>query len=189
LYSNPVRTKALITNSPLAHWQSGLNGKTLLGITFALAVVGAVLAIFGVAYTVSPSCASGNVFNVYPIWSIPLSGCVQTGLYPSLVFVSANYTLNYVGIAIILVAIAIPIALWTSRPHMRTTQTKGTMLGLACISAIIGAILLTSTEMSTISANYTINYVGFAILIVAAATLFASTKLKPHSQAVASTTA
>ena len=95
-----------------------------MGITFLVAIIGAMLVIFGAVYTVLP-CTTGNVFYGYPIWSPPsfsgIQGCgnltTPVGLPNG---TSVNYTLNYIGIVILLATIAIPLASWSSKQSTRT---------------------------------------------------------------------
>jgi hypothetical protein len=103
--------------------KSRMNRKTLLGIMFLVGVMGAMLVIFGAVYTVL-SCHTDNVLYGYPIWSPPsfsgIQGCgnltTPVGLPNG---ISVNYTLNYVGIVIILATIAIPLASWSSKQNIR----------------------------------------------------------------------
>ena len=90
-----------------------MNRKTLLGITFLVAIVGAMLVIFGAVYTARTSDTVGTYYG-YPIWSPP------AWVPPSDATISVNYTLNYVGIAILLTTIAIPLASWSSKQSIRT---------------------------------------------------------------------
>jgi len=101
-----------------------MNRKTLLGITFLVAVIGAMLVIFGAVYTVLP-CTTDNVLYGYPIWSPPsFSGIQGCGNLTTPVGIpngiSVSYTLNYVGIAILLTTIAIPLASWSSKQNITT---------------------------------------------------------------------
>jgi hypothetical protein len=101
-----------------------MNRNTLLGITFLVVIVGAMLVIFGAVYTVLP-CTTDNVFYGYPIWSPPsYSGIQSCGNLTTPVGltngISVSYTLNYVGIAILLATIAIPLASWSSKQSIRT---------------------------------------------------------------------
>jgi len=100
-----------------------MNRKTLLGITFLVAVTGVMLVIFGAVYTVLP-CTTDNVLYGYPIWSPPsfsgIQGCGNLSTPVSLPNgISVNYTLNYVGMAILLTTIAIPLASWSSKQSIR----------------------------------------------------------------------
>jgi len=93
-----------------------MNSRALLGITFLLAV-GAILVIFGAVYTARTSDAVGTYYG-YPIWSPPSAGYLPVAP-PSDTAISANFTLNYVGVATLLTAISIPIASWSSRQDVR----------------------------------------------------------------------
>ncbi|MDG6907207.1 MAG: hypothetical protein JRN20_15645 [Nitrososphaerota archaeon] len=96
----------------------------LLGLTVGLGIMGAVLAIFGAVYTVLP-CATDNVFYGYPIWSPPKwntpLGCGNLTAPPGLPNgISINYTLNYLGIAVLIIA----AALWVLGDRRSKTQRK-----------------------------------------------------------------
>ena len=100
-------------NPPTAH--EFVRGSIKVTIVIAtLAAVGTSLVAFGTVYTITPSCTPGGAFYGYPIWATP--GCSQTGTPPSLEFVSASYTLNYAGAAILLAALATAIAAWRPDP-------------------------------------------------------------------------
>jgi uncharacterized membrane protein len=79
--------------------------KAMLGLALALAIIGAILVIYGAFYT-----ARSNDYVVtyygYTIWSPPG--------FPSDATISANYALNYVGIALILLGIVIAVRNHTS---------------------------------------------------------------------------
>jgi hypothetical protein len=90
-----------------------MNRKILLGTTCPLATMGAILVIFGAVYTARTSDTVGTYYG-YPIWSPP------AWVPPSDATISANYTLNYLGIAILLTAISIPLASWSSKQSIRT---------------------------------------------------------------------
>jgi hypothetical protein len=95
-----------------------MNSSALLGITFLLAILGAILVIFGAVYTARTSDTAGTYYG-YPIWSPPAASYLPV-VPPSDTTISANYTLNYVGLAILLTAISIPLASLGSKQNMST---------------------------------------------------------------------
>ncbi|MDG6996671.1 MAG: hypothetical protein JRN52_12185 [Nitrososphaerota archaeon] len=96
----------------------------LLGLTVGLMIIGAVLAIFGAIYTVL-GCTTDNVFYGYPIWSPPRwntpIGCGNLTVPPGVPNgISVNYTLNYLGIAVLIMA----AALWVLENRRGNKQKK-----------------------------------------------------------------
>ena len=90
---------------------------TLLGLALMLAMVGVILVIFGAIYTVNNSTYYGT-----PIWSAPP---VPPEHFPlSLNFISGNYTLNYLGVTLLVIAAALVFAITKLRePLAHPPQT------------------------------------------------------------------
>ena len=72
----------------------------MLGLAVVLAIIGATLLIFG---AIHPTAATAGIRDPPPDFHIP-----------------ANYTLNYIGIAILVSAIATALASSKSKPHTTT---------------------------------------------------------------------
>ncbi|MDG6902703.1 MAG: hypothetical protein JRM80_12200 [Nitrososphaerota archaeon] len=73
--------------------------KPLLVVGMVFLLVGGIMAVFGAVYTVRTSDTVGTFYG-YPIW-VPLVWALSFGAS-----ISANYTLNLIGVALILLGVA-----------------------------------------------------------------------------------
>ena len=104
---------------------------SLLALILPLAALGAILVIFGAVYTVL-GCTADNVFRGYPIWSPPnFNGILACGNLTSSVGrpngISVNYSLNYLGVAILAATAAVSFPLrktirHTNNPSLRNSR-------------------------------------------------------------------
>lgn len=87
-------------NSPNRHWYSKMTRRTMLGLALILAIMGAILLIFA---------------DIHPVTTTILyNPASNQGFTPF------NYALNYIGIVILVSAVAIALASIKSKPHTTT---------------------------------------------------------------------